>query len=90
MGGNQHTGVVQEAPVLIVFKGFTPISGEAGEDPVTSTNSYLTFDINALIVCDDSHFLGTLNRVFTRLGVRSERCHDYAAALAACGLSPDA
>jgi ActR/RegA family two-component response regulator len=50
---------------------------------VTSTNSYLTFDINALILCDDSHFLGTLNRVFTRLGVRSERCRDYAAALAA-------
>jgi ActR/RegA family two-component response regulator len=50
---------------------------------VTSTNSYLTFDINALILCDDSHSLGTLNRVFTRLGVRSERCRDYAAALAA-------
>lgn len=45
------------------------------------TNSYLTFDINALILCNDSHFLGTMERVLARLGVRSERCPDYAAAL---------
>lgn len=48
---------------------------------MSGTNSYLTFDINALILCDDSHFLGTLERVFARLGVRSERAADYAAAL---------
>jgi ActR/RegA family two-component response regulator len=50
---------------------------------VTSLNSYLTFDINALILCDDSHFLGTMERVFARLGVRSERSGDYTAALRA-------
>jgi len=50
---------------------------------VTGINSYLTFDINALILCDDSHFLGTMERVFARLGVRSERSCDYTAALKA-------
>jgi ActR/RegA family two-component response regulator len=48
---------------------------------VSSVNSYLTFDINALILCNDTHFLTTLERVFRRLGVRSERCCDYSAAL---------
>ena len=48
---------------------------------MTSLNSYLTFDINALILCDDSHFLGSMERVFSRLGVRSERSSDYTAAL---------
>ena len=48
---------------------------------MTSLNSYLTFDINALILCDDSHFLGSMERVFARLGVRSERSSDYTAAL---------
>ena len=47
------------------------------------TNSYLTFDINALILCDDSHFLRTMESVLARLGVRSERSPDYAAALTA-------
>ena len=46
-------------------------------------NSYLTFDINAMILCEDSHFLGTMERTFTRLGVRSERSRDYTAALTA-------
>jgi len=50
---------------------------------VTGINEYLTFDINALILCDDSHFLRTLERVFAQLGVRSERTPDYTAALAA-------
>jgi len=50
---------------------------------VTGINSYLTFDINALILCNDSHFLGTMERVFARLGVRSERSSDYTAALSA-------
>ena len=50
---------------------------------MTSLNSYLTFDINALILCDDSHFLGSMERVFARLGVRSERSNDYTAALSA-------
>lgn len=50
---------------------------------MTSINPCLTFDINALILCDDSHFLGTMSRVFSRLGVRSERTLDYAAALTA-------
>ena len=50
---------------------------------MTGINSYLTFDINALILCDDSHFLGTMERVFARLGVRSERSCDYTAALKA-------
>ncbi len=45
------------------------------------TNPYLTFDINALILCDDPHFLKTLERVLASLGVRSERTADYAAAL---------
>jgi len=48
---------------------------------VTGINSYLTFDINALILCDDSHFLGTMERVFARLGVSSEASCDYTAAL---------
>jgi ActR/RegA family two-component response regulator len=47
------------------------------------TNSYLTFDINALILCEDTHFLTSLERLFAKLGVRSERTADYAAALAA-------
>jgi len=50
---------------------------------VPGINSYLTFDINALILCDDSHFLKTMERVFTKLGVRSEHTPDYAAALSA-------
>jgi len=53
---------------------------------LNATNAYLTFDINALILCDDTHFLGTMERVFARLGVRSERCSDYAAALHAVEL----
>lgn len=48
---------------------------------MTSLNSYLTFDINALILCDDSHFLVTMGHVFARLGVRSERSSNYTAAL---------
>ena len=52
---------------------------------MTGINSYLTFDINALILCEDSHFLGSLERVFARLGVRSERSSDYTAALNALG-----
>jgi len=48
-------------------------------------NSYLTFDISALILCDDSHFLRSLERVFAKLGVRSERADDYAEALATLG-----
>jgi ActR/RegA family two-component response regulator len=47
------------------------------------TNSHLTFGINALILCDDTHFLKSLERVFAKLGVNSERSADYAAALAA-------
>jgi ActR/RegA family two-component response regulator len=47
------------------------------------TNPYLTFDIKALILCDDSHFLPSLERVFAKLGVRSERAADYAAGLTA-------
>ena len=47
-----------------------------------SPNSTLTFDINALILCDDTHFLRSLERVFTKLGVSSERSSDYAEALA--------
>jgi len=50
---------------------------------VSATNSFLTFDINALILCEDTHFLGTMERVFGRLGIRSERSPDYTAALAA-------
>ena len=50
---------------------------------VSVTNSCLTFDINALILCDDSHFLRTMESVFARLGVRSERSLDYTAALTA-------
>lgn len=50
---------------------------------MTGINAYLTFDINALILCEDSHFLGTMQRVFAQLGVRSERSSDYTAALAA-------
>jgi len=50
---------------------------------VPNTNSYLTFDINALILCEDSHFLVSMERVFAKLGVRSERSPDYTAALAA-------
>jgi len=46
-----------------------------------STNSTLTFDINALILCDDTHFLRSLERVFAKLGVSSERSGDYAEAL---------
>lgn len=46
------------------------------------TNSYLTFGINALILCDDAHFIKTLERVFARLGVCSEQS-DYASALTA-------
>ena len=48
---------------------------------MTGINSYLTFDINALILCDDSHFLGTMERVFARLGVSSEGSCDYSATL---------
>jgi hypothetical protein len=40
--------------------------------PCQALSSYLTFCINALILCDDSHFLKTLERVFVKLGVRSE------------------
>ena len=35
---------------------------------MSGSNSYLTFDISALILCDDSHFLGSLERVFAKLG----------------------
>jgi ActR/RegA family two-component response regulator len=50
---------------------------------LSGINSYLTFDINALILCDDTQFLKTMERVFTKLGVRSERTPEYAAALTA-------
>lgn len=46
-----------------------------------STNSHLTFDIDALILCSDSHFLRSLERVFVKLGVTSQRSADYAEAL---------
>lgn len=46
-------------------------------------NSRLTFGINALILCDDTHFLQTLERVFAKLGVCSEQVADYASALSA-------
>ena len=46
-------------------------------------NPYLTLDIKALILCDDSHFLRTMERAFAKLGVRSERTADYDAALTA-------
>jgi hypothetical protein len=51
--------------------------------PALETNRYLTFAINALILCDDTHFLKTLERVFAKLGVNSEITGDYASALAA-------
>lgn len=50
---------------------------------MTSLNSYLTFDINTLILCEDTHFLLTMESVLARLGVRSERCGDYTSALQA-------
>lgn len=50
---------------------------------MSATNSYLTFDINAMILCEDTHFLRSLERVFAKLGVRSERPSDYATALSA-------
>lgn len=50
------------------------------------TNRYLTFGINALILCDDTHFLKTLERVFAKLGVNSEHAADYTSALAALEL----
>jgi ActR/RegA family two-component response regulator len=37
--------------------------------------------INALILCDDTRFLRSLERVFAKLGVRSDRTQDYASAL---------
>jgi len=49
---------------------------------VLDSNRYLTFAINALILCDDTHFLKTLERVFDKLGISSEQSADYASALA--------
>ncbi len=53
---------------------------------MAGTNRYLTFGINALILCDDTHFLKTLERVFAKLGVCSEQTADYASALTALEL----
>lgn len=50
---------------------------------MSGTNPYLTFDINALILCEDTHFLKTLERVLASLGVRSECTADYATPLTA-------
>jgi len=47
-----------------------------------STNHYLTFGFNALIMCDDTHYVHTLERVFLKLGVRSEPMPSYDLALA--------
>lgn len=46
-----------------------------------NANPYLTFGIDALILCEDTHFLLSLERVLGKLGVRSERTPDYASAL---------
>ena len=77
-------GAALEPAPLTVFQRVWPnIEEKRKGASVPGTNSYLTFDINSLILCDDSHFLGTMERVFARLGVRSNRSPDYVAALAA-------
>src|ERR1700752_3550761 len=65
---------------------FCKVLHEAQEASETSAvadpNPHLTFGINALILCDDSHFLKTLERVFAKLGVNSQLTADYTSALA--------